>query len=94
MPRGDGTGPFGTGMMTGRGLGPCAGTNRTGYGSGFGFGLGCRRGLGGRFGGFFGFGRGIAAEPISEKTQKELLKDQKSFFQDRLEAIEKQLDEL
>ncbi len=95
MPRGDGTGPMGAGMLTGRGLGPCGGGDRAGYGAGYGtgFGYGCRRGFGGRFGGFFGFGRGIAPGPISEKTQKELLKEQKSFFQDRIDAIDKQLDD-
>jgi len=95
MPRGDGTGPMGAGAMTGRGLGPCAGGDRLGYGPGYGagFGYGCRRGFGSRFGGFFGLGRGFAPSPLSEKTQKELLKEQKEFFQDRINAIDKQLDD-
>jgi len=34
MPRGDGTGPWGAGPMTGRGAGFCAGANVPGYASG------------------------------------------------------------
>ena len=40
MPRQDGTGPLGQGAITGRGLGPCGGGMRRGFG----------RGLGRRFG--------------------------------------------
>ena len=62
MPRGDRTGPFGTGPMTGRGAGYCAGYSVPGYmnpiptrGWGFGYGAGWGRGRGwGR-----GFGRGF-----------------------------------
>jgi hypothetical protein len=36
MPRQDGTGPNGQGAMTGRGLGPCGGGMRKGFGRGFG----------------------------------------------------------
>lgn len=44
MPGQDGTGPAGQGPMTGRGLGPCGGGMRRGFGRGFGRGLGvCRR---------------------------------------------------
>jgi hypothetical protein len=100
MPGRDGTGPMGAGAMSGRGLGPCTGVNRTAYGAGFGagpgagLGFGCRRGFG-RLGGFFGgFGRGFAPEQVTQKNQKELLKEQKDFFQDRIEAIDKQLEDL
>lgn len=31
MPRGDGTGPMGSGPMTGRGMGPCAGSGKGGF---------------------------------------------------------------
>ena len=37
MPNFDGTGPQGLGPMTGRGLGPCGGGMRRGFGRGFGF---------------------------------------------------------
>ena len=36
MPYRDGTGPFGNGPLTGRGLGPCGRGMRRGYGRGFG----------------------------------------------------------
>ncbi len=38
MPRGDGTGPMGTGPMTGRGAGYCAGYTAPGYTDPVGFG--------------------------------------------------------
>jgi hypothetical protein len=92
MPRRDGTGPMGAGSMTGRGLGLCTGANVVKYGAGLGMGLGlglaCRRGFGG------GFGRGSAINQTSSKTQKELLNEQKAMLQDRLEVIEKQMENL
>jgi len=42
MPNNDGTGPLGQGPMTGRGLGPCGGGMRRGFGRGFGRGMGWR----------------------------------------------------
>ncbi len=86
MPRRDGTGPMGTGSMTGRGLGICTGADAVKYGAGLGMGLGlaCRR----------GFGRGFAVNQNSSKTQKELLNEQKTMLQDRLEVIDKQLENL
>jgi hypothetical protein len=96
MPRRDGTGPMGVGSMTGRGLGLCTGANAVKYGAGIGMGLGlglaCRRGFGRSFG--RGFGRGFAINQTSSKTQKELLNEQKAMLQDRLEVIDKQLDNL
>jgi len=59
MPRGDRTGPWGQGPMTGRAMGYCAGYPGPGFmspGPGFGFGRGF--GFGGGFGRGFGFGRG------------------------------------
>jgi hypothetical protein len=56
MPRGDGTGPFGAGPMTGRAAGYCAGFDMPGYANpipGRGMGMGFGRGRG-----FVGFGRG------------------------------------
>ena len=92
MPRRDGTGPMGAGAMTGRGLGICTGANAVKYGVGLGMGLGlglaCRRGFG------RGFGTGFSVNQISSKTQKELLNEQKTMLQDRLESIDKQLENL
>ena len=88
MPRRDGTGPMGAGSMTGRGLGSCTGANAVKYGAGLGLGLGlglaCRR----------GFGRGFAVNQNSSKTQKELLQEQKDLLKNRLDVIDKQLENL
>ena len=88
MPRRDGTGPMGAGSMTGRGLGSCTGANAVKYGAGLGLGLGlglaCRR----------GFGRGFAVNQNSSKTQKELLQEQKDLRKNRLDVIDKQLENL
>ena len=78
MPRGDGTGPWGQGSRTGRGLGYCSGYSTPGYtkgpgmglgrgfgrgrGIGFGGGLAWRRG-GGGFGGYWGIIRTPLYEP-------------------------------
>jgi len=88
MPRRDGTGPMGAGSMTGRGLGLCTVKYGAGLGMGLGLGLACRRGFG------RGFGRGSAINRISTKTQKELLNEQKAMLQNRLEVIDKQLENL
>ena len=92
MPGRNGIGPMGVGSMTGRGLGVCTGANAVVYGSGRGMGfcrgLACRRGFG------RGSGRGFAFNQTSSKTQKELLNEQKTMLQDRLEVIEKQLENL
>jgi hypothetical protein len=63
MPRGDRTGPWGTGPMTGRSMGYCAGFSGPGFmspgpGFGFGRGVGFGRGMGLGFGRGMGFGRG------------------------------------
>ena len=92
MRRCSGTGAQGGGSTTGRGLGLCTGANVVKYGAGLGMGLGlglaCRRGFG------RGFGRGSAINQTSSKTQKELLNEQKAMLQDRLEVIEKQMENL
>ncbi len=43
MPRFNGTGPMGQGPLTGRGLGPCGGGMRQGWGYRSGYGFGHRR---------------------------------------------------
>jgi len=90
MPRRDGTGPMGAGSMTGRGLGNCIAANTVKYGAGLGLGLGlaCRRGFG------RGFGRGFVVNQTSSKTQEELLNEQKTMLKNRLEVIDKQLENL
>ncbi|HOJ11247.1 MAG TPA: DUF5320 domain-containing protein [Clostridiales bacterium] len=90
MPRRDGTGLIGAESMTGRGLGLCTGANVVKHGAGLGMGLGlaCRRGFG------RSFGRGFAINEVSSKIQKELLHEQKDILQNRLEVIDKQLENL
>jgi hypothetical protein len=90
MPRRDGTGPMGAGEMTGRGLGLCTGANAVKYEAGLRTGLGFarRRGCG------CGFGRGFTVNGLSSNTQKELLQEQKKVMQNRLEVIDKQLENL
>ncbi|MDD4000972.1 MAG: DUF5320 domain-containing protein [Bacilli bacterium] len=86
MPRRDGTGPKGLGSMTGRGLGTCTGAKAVKYGAGLGMGLGlaCRR----------DFGRDFVVNQSSSKTQKELLNEQKTMLKNRLNVIDKQLENL
>jgi hypothetical protein len=98
MPRRDGTGPMGAGPMTGRGLGFCTGANALKYGAGLaaiglGIGFACRRGFGRGLGRGFGRGMGFFNQ-TSEKTQKELLNEEKTILQNRLEVIEKELEDL
>ncbi|HBR03844.1 MAG TPA: hypothetical protein DD738_14680 [Ruminiclostridium sp.] len=89
MPRRNGAGPKGAGSMTGRGFGLCSGTKAVKHGAGLEMGLGlgraCRRGFG------HGFGRGFAAIETGSKQQKELLQEQRSLLQNRLEIIDKRL---
>ncbi|NMB04212.1 MAG: DUF5320 domain-containing protein [Tissierellia bacterium] len=71
--------------MPGRdGTGPLGGGPLTGRG----LGLACRRGFG------RGSGFGYRINPVSPTSQKELLKEQKKLLQERLEAIDKDLDSL
>lgn len=93
MPRRNGTGPMGIGAMTGGGFGLCTGLNvakkyGAGLGVGLGLGLACRHGFG------RGFGRRVAANQGLDLPRKELLERQKSILKDRLEAIDKQLENL
>jgi len=83
MPRGDKTGPARAGIMTGRGMGYCAGYNMPGYmNSCFGRGLGRGFGRGRLFG--QGFRRRLWTTPQEiiqankEPTQKELLEELKA----------------
>ncbi|TAH64255.1 MAG: hypothetical protein EWM47_13015 [Anaerolineaceae bacterium] len=80
MPRRDGTGPMGAGIMTGRGLGNCVGENEIRYGSSL------------RTGSVRGFSnkRGSTVGPSS----KELLQEEKEQLKKRLDAIYRQLENL
>ena len=103
MPRGDRTGPFGEGPMTGRRMGYCTGNDHPGFDSPR---SNWGRGYGRRFHGSKGFGRGAGygfmhgfenyyhggVSNVSEKTLIEneirILKDQLSGLEDRLSNIE------
>ena len=95
MPGFDGTGPSGQGPMTGWGAGRCAG-NAPAPGAGFGRGLGRGRGFG------RGFGRGLcrwgaagapalANAPVSAEDEENVLKNQLSWLQRQVQAIEERL---
>ena len=94
MPRGDGTGPRGTGPMTGRGLGICSGANLAKIGAGLGIGWGLARGCGLGRGFGRGIGRALAFRQVPAKTDKEFLEEQKSILKNQLENIEKELEDL
>ncbi len=79
MPRRDGTGPQGLGMMTGRQMGYCR-SNRPNDAYGFGYGYG--RGL--------GFRRGLGAGRFFPSTS---LDDEKQILEDRLNQINRELSD-
>jgi len=89
MPRGDGTGPYGRGPMSGRGLGYCAGYGRAGFtnpvGRRFGQGYGYGRGYG------WGFRSPYDYPEISEKTY---LENEIKVLSENLKTLEKRLSEI
>ncbi|MBN2436416.1 MAG: DUF5320 domain-containing protein [Spirochaetes bacterium] len=86
MPGFNGTGPFGNGPMTGRGLGPCGQGRAAGYGYGRGMGFG-RRGAGFGFGArFFG-----AYERPYEPTLEEL-RQQRDLLDKQIESMQQQVN--
>lgn len=109
MPRGDRTGPVGSGPMTGRSMGYCSGSQRpgswypgAGFGYGWGRGLGLGRARGWRHSGRFGGYPAPCAPPyypheragISPKREKDYLKEESDILKKELEQIEKRLNEL
>jgi len=88
MPWRDGTGPFGEGPLTGRGLGPC----------GRGFGRGRR--FGWRGGRGWGRGRFYLDEPefepvvLTKEEQKIILEEEKKYLELELKKIQGKLKEL
>jgi len=107
MPRGDRTGPWGEGPMTGRGAGRCAGFPVPGYRNPVGFrcGRGFGRGFGFGFGRGRGFGRGFYGAGFPGRvpfwgyygsyepavSEKEFLKKEAEFLEKELEQIKKLL---
>ncbi len=84
---------FGCRRSSGRGAGRGAGKG-FGSGAGRGAGRGADRSSGRGAGGGSGrcFGGGDAVNPTSDKTEKEWLQEKKNFLQNRLEIINKQLE--
>ena len=107
MPRGDGTGPMGTGSMTGRGVGYCAGNTAPGFASaGYGAGLGgrCRGFAGGGYGrrnmfyatgqpGWARFG-GVNAPLADPEVEQAALKGRAEALGTELEQIKARLEAL
>lgn len=94
MPRGDRRGPEGTGPMTGRGLGYCAGNDRPGFAVNAapqGLGKGFRGGAGRRFavgrGRGMGYGRGYGyavmnnQAPVQQSTTQETVQEDQAASQ-------------
>lgn len=92
MPRRDGMGPMGDGPMTGRRLGPCFDSKAAKCGAGLGLGLGVglalRYGLVRRLGRRLGIGAG---EPT---TEEQALLEEQMLLKERLDEIERRLEEL
>ncbi|MCD6587730.1 MAG: DUF5320 domain-containing protein [Candidatus Fermentibacteraceae bacterium] len=102
MPRGDRTGPYGTGPRGGVCVG--AGVNRfSGYGGGRGFGRGAGRGAGwgagwGAAPGYgmgMGYGRGYATgyNPVSPEAEKEALEFRAKELERELAVLKSRLEE-
>jgi hypothetical protein len=110
MPRGDRTGPRGSGPRTGRGAGYCSGSGAPGYanpGPGRGFGMGGGRGFGGGGRGwrnmFFATGLpgwprfgpfGAPYQNPDPENEKQALKNQADTLQSQLEWIRKRLEDI
>ena len=97
MPRGDRTGPYGMGPMSGRSAGYCAGFAMPGYENfiqpGFGR-MRQRRGCGYGFGFMKQFGRGFGRGFSKGFDEKEILKQQAHSLQSELEFIQNRLSQL
>jgi hypothetical protein len=103
MPRGDGTGPWGSGAKTGRGMGYCAGSRLPGFQnsmSASGFGRGAGRGWRQYFhtNGFTGWlrrGFGFRHDAnINPDLERERLKTQAKTVEAELDQIKVRLREL
>jgi|LSQX01.3.fsa_nt_gb hypothetical protein len=84
MPRYDGTGPWGQGPMSGRGMGPCNRGFRGGMGHRFGGGWGGGWGRG--WGRSMGMGYWAAAQPATPPA--DLLAERKRMLEEELKEIE------
>jgi hypothetical protein len=97
MPGKNGTGPMGTGPLSGRGFGNCAGQGQGQTGQGFGRGLGQGgngrgRGRMQQAGRRFGFNAPERSPDVTMENQ-ELMRQNKALLSE-MEAIMKRLDEM
>jgi len=96
MPRGDRTGPSGSGPKTGRALGYCVGNETAGFqesrGQGFGNAYGLRRGFGNGQG--FGRGYGQGRKSFAEVSEKTLVQNEINILKDQLSSLEERLKNL
>jgi len=93
MPRGDRTGPSGTGPMTGRRMGNCVEESGVGagfFGRGFGFNQGRGMGNGRNAGWFSGFGNSGVSEKTTLENGIRVLKDQLSSLEKQLSSFKKE----
>ncbi len=93
MPRGDGTGPMGTGTMTGKGMGYCGGNDNPGSTDR------CsrrfrRRGCGSGNGRRFGFNTDANPETADTGQQLTALKNRAQYLNNALDETTKLIDEL
>ncbi|MBL7073551.1 MAG: DUF5320 domain-containing protein [Candidatus Omnitrophica bacterium] len=98
MPGGNGTGPMGTGPMTGRQAGFCAGYSVPGYGRG-GRGAGFGRGAGWkRNGAPYAYGNPNMTHPTSAdptpKQEADMLKTEAEALKEELSAINRRIKDL
>jgi len=97
MPRVDGTGPSGQGPLTGRGMGYCAGFTTPGFmNPGFGRGFGRGRGFAFRARAMQAIMpiQQIQPQVITEKQEKQYLKEELEALKQEIEDIQKRLKEL
>jgi hypothetical protein len=94
MPGLDGRGPLGAGAMTGRGLGRCSGNGVARYGVGLGLGLGCAAaGAGYRLYRNRRFRADMMPTNVGATDKKEDLLEMKKVLEDRLKAINSEIEE-
>ena len=101
MPGGDGTGPLGMGPMTGRGAGPCAGTDIPGSsnmppGRGRGMGFGRTRWAVPYYGNapYLPVDAGPYGAAPTREQELEMLKSQAEGFQGALQDVQQRISEL
>ena len=108
MPQGDGTGPTGTGPMTGKQAGCCGGHDMPEYsGRSFGRGMGRCRGFqggpgrgrnfmarGGNVLGQMPYARSVSFTAPTQEEEKRFLEKQSEVLQSQMDEIRKQIDTL